>query len=163
MKKINKKVIAKETIEWLKAFVVAIIAVLIITQFLLLAKIDGHSMDPTLRDGEHVITARHFTKIEKNDIIAFNFTNDNGESEFHVKRVIGMPGDKVEQKANQVFVNDELVIEDGMQDDGNVIYELSDSEYFVVGDNYQVSYDSRMHGPIEKDDILGELVVELPF
>lgn len=159
----NKKKIVNELIDWLKAFLVALVAVLIIMQFLLIARIDGHSMDPTLYDGEHVITARHFTKYEKDDIIAFNFVEDNGSEDFHVKRIVGMPGDKVTVDGKQVYVNDQLVIEDGKIDYGKASYQLTDTQYFVVGDNYQVSYDSRMHGPIEEGDILGEVIVRLPF
>ncbi len=157
------KKIFKELIEWLKALVVAAIVVIVISQFVLLAQIDGHSMDPTLDDGQHVITARHFTSIDKDDIIAFNFKMDDGTEEFHVKRVVGSPGDTVEVDGKKVFVNDELVIEDGMVDYGQQTYELTDTQYFVVGDNYEVSYDSRIHGPIEEEDILGEVVIQLPF
>lgn len=159
----NKKKIVNELIEWLKAFLIALVAVLIVMQFFLIAKIDGHSMDPTLHDGEHVITARHFTSIDTNDIIAFDFIMDDGTEEFHVKRVIGSPGDKVTVDGKQVYVNDELVIPDGKVDYGKASYQLTDTQYFVVGDNYEVSYDSRIHGPIEEDSILGEVVVQLPF
>lgn len=155
--------IMRELIEWLKAFLVALVVVLISMQFVLVAKIDGHSMDPTLRDGQHVITMRHFTNLDVDDIIAFNFINDDGSEDFHVKRIIGMPGDKVTVDGRKVLVNDEVVIEDGLVDYGMASYKLTDSQYFVVGDNYKVSYDSRLHGPIEKDDILGEVVVELPI
>ncbi len=159
----DKKKIVNEAIDWLKAFLVALVFVLVLMQFVLIAKIDGHSMDPTLSDGQHVITARHFTKLEKDDIIAFNFVMDDGTEEFHVKRIVGMPGDKVTIDGKQVFVNDELVIPDGEVDYGKASYRLSDTQYFVVGDNYDVSYDSRLHGPIEEADILGEVVIQLPF
>ncbi len=163
----NKKKIVDELIDWLKAFLVALIAVLVIMQFVLIAQIDGRSMDPTLTDGQHVITARHFTKYEKGDIIAFNFTMNAGQAdeyqEFHVKRIIGMPGDKVTVDGRQVYVNDELVIPDGEADYGKASYRLTDTQYFVMGDNYDISLDSRVHGPIEEDDILGEVVLQLPF
>lgn len=159
----NKKKIVSELIDWLKAFLIALILVLVLMQFVLIAKIDGRSMDPTLVDGQHVITARHFTKYEAGDIIAFDFVNDDGSEEFHVKRIIGMPGDKVTVDGKQVYVNDQLAIEDGEVDYGQATYQLTDTQYFVMGDNYDVSYDSRLHGPIEGDDILGEVVLKLPF
>ncbi len=159
----NKKKIVNELIDWLKAALAALVVVLVVMQFFLVAKIDGRSMDPTLKDGQHVITARHFTKYETGDIIAFDFVNPDGSEEFHVKRIIGVPGDKVSVVGKQVFVNDELVIEDGEVDYGTSSYRLTDSQYFMVGDNYDVSYDSRLHGPIEEDDILGEVVIQLPF
>lgn len=163
----NKKKIVSELIDWLKAFLVALIVVLITMQFILVAQIDGRSMEPTLTDGQHVITARHFTSYDRDDIIAFNFTMNPGTAdeyqEFHVKRIIGMPGDKVTVDGKQVYVNDQLVIEDGERDYGKASYKLTDTQYFVMGDNYDVSYDSRMHGPIEEDDILGEVVLQLPF
>ncbi len=159
----NKKKITKELIDWLKAFLVALIFVLVLMQFVLVAQISGNSMDPTLTDGQHVITARHFTKLEQGDIIAFNFVEDDGTEDFHVKRIIGMPGDKVTVDGKQVYVNDELVVEDAEVDYGKASYQLTDSQYFVMGDNYDVSYDSRLHGPIEEDDILGEVIIQLPF
>ncbi len=159
----NKKYVMNEAKEWIKSLGIAIIFVLIISQFLLFAKVDGQSMVPTLEDGQHVITVRHFTTFERGDIIAFNFENADESEEFHVKRIIGIPGDKVELAGTEVYVNDELVIEDGIIDYGSATYNLSDTQYYVVGDNYEVSYDSRIHGPIEEEDILGEIVVELPF
>lgn len=159
----NKKKIVNELIEWLKAFLVALVAALIIMQFVLIAQISGRSMNPTLEDGQHVITARHFTSIDQGDIIAFDFIMNDGTEEFHVKRVVGMPGDTVELDGTKVYVNDEVAIDDGIIDFGQKTYELSDTQYFVVGDNYGNSYDSRDHGPIEEDSILGEVVINLPF
>lgn len=159
----DKKKIVNELIDWFKAFLIALVAVLIITQFVVIAKIDGSSMEPTLHDGDHVITAKHFTSIDEGDIIGFDFIDTDGSESYHVKRIVGMPGDTVEVVNNQVLVNDEVVIEDGIQQYSDTVYDLGDDEYFVVGDNYEVSYDSRMHGPIKGEDILGEIVVELPF
>lgn len=158
-----KKKIYNELLEWLKALVVALVIVVILVQFVVVAKVDGHSMDPTLTEGKHVITMKHFTKLEANDIIAFNFKNLDGSSEFHVKRIIGMPGDEVKIDGKKVYLNGKVVIDDGKVDYGQKTYNLSQTQYFVVGDNYEVSYDSRLHGPIEKDDILGEVVVKLPL
>ncbi len=159
--KSNKVVL--EIIDWLKALLIAFIVVFIINQFVLFAKIDGRSMEPTLHDGDHVITARRFTTYEKNDIIAFNFVDSAGEESFHVKRIVGMPGDNVKVDGKQILVNDEVVIDDGIIDYGTQEYNLSSTQYFVVGDNYEVSYDSRIHGPIEEEAIVGEIIVELPF
>lgn len=158
----NKKKIVNEIIELIKAALIAFVLVIILIQFIIVAKIDGNSMDPTLVNGQHVITARHFTKLEKDDIIAFNFVEEDGSEDFHVKRIIGMPGDKVEVNGKQVFVNDKLVVADGKVDYGKATYKLTDTQYFVMGDNYEVSYDSRLHGPIEEDSIFGEVVLQLP-
>ncbi|WOO86688.1 signal peptidase I [Mollicutes bacterium LVI A0039] len=162
-KKINTTKIVRELIEWLKAFLAALILVLITMQFVLVAKIDGRSMDPYLVDGQHVVTMRRFTELERDDVIAFDFVNEDGTDEFHVKRIIGVPGDKVTMSGEQIYVNDELVIGNTKVDRGDASYELSDTQYFVVGDNYEISLDSRIHGPIEEDTILGEVVIKLPF
>lgn len=159
----DKNKIVRELIEWLKALLAALVFVLILIQFIVIAKIDGRSMDPTLVDGQHVITARRFAKFERDDIIAFYFTKDDGTEEFHVKRVIGIPGDEVRLDGVQVIVNEQVVIEDGKIDYGVQTFNLEDTEFFVVGDNYEVSYDSRMHGPIDEENILGEVVIQLPF
>lgn len=149
--------------EWLLSFLIALIAVLIINQFFVIATIDGRSMQPTYYTGDHVITAKHFTTLDYNDVIGFHFINDLGEEEYHVKRIIGKPGDLVEVNGVQILVNGEVVIEDGIVDYGQQSYQLSDTQYFVVGDNYEVSLDSRKHGPIEESDILGEVILDLPF
>lgn len=159
----NKKKIIDEIVDLLKTALIALIVVLIIMQFVLVAQIDGSSMYPTLVDGEHVITARRFVDYEAGDIVAFNFVEEDGTESFHVKRIVGMPGDTVTVDGTQVFVNDQLAVADGIVDYGQATYELSASQYFMMGDNYQDSYDSRLHGPVEEKQIFGEIIVELPF
>lgn len=159
----NKKKIIDEIVDLLKTALIALIAVLIIMQFILVAQIDGNSMYPTLVDGEHVITARRFVTYDTGDIVAFNFVESDGTESFHVKRIVGKPGDTVKIDGKKVYVNDKLAVEDGKVDYGQETYELSDSQYFMMGDNYQDSYDSRLHGPVEEKQIFGEIVVQLPF
>lgn len=162
-KRFDKNKIVRELIDWLKALLTALVIVLIVIQFLIIGQVDGHSMDPTLSDGQHVITARRFVNYQADDIIAFYFTTPDGTEEFHVKRIVGEPGDTVLVNGREIYVNDQLVIADAKVDYGVATYELSDTEYFVVGDNYERSYDSRMHGPVEQEDFLGKVVLQLPF
>lgn len=147
--------------EWIKAIVIAAAIMFLVTRVFIVAEVSGHSMDPTLFDGEHTITAKH-SRIKKGDIVGFNFETTQG-SEYHVKRIIGMPGDIVKVTGDEVYVNDKEIISNGEQSFPTSTYQLADDEYFVVGDNYSVSYDSRSHGPIHKDDLLGEIIIRLPF
>ncbi len=73
--------------------------------------VDGHSMDPTLEDGEKIIMVKT-TTIERFDIVVASETDDNGTEKLIVKRVIGMPGDTIRYENDILYVNDEEVEEE---------------------------------------------------
>ena len=72
-------------------------------------KVDGHSMDPTLANNERLIVLKT-TSIDRFDIVVARET-ENGQTKDIVKRVIGMPGDKVTYKDDALYINDKLVQE----------------------------------------------------
>ncbi len=159
--KINNKVI-KSILEWVYVIAIAFAVYWLISQFLIFAQISGSSMIPTVEDGDYVIAVRRLYELETDDVIAFEYT-ENGMSEYHIKRVIGLPGDQVKVEDNKVYVNDQLQIEGNYVGYEEGVYNLEEDEYFVVGDNYDNSYDSRSHGPINEEDIIGEVKIKLPF
>lgn len=133
--------------------------------------VSGHSMDPTLHDGQVLFS--EIRDINRGDIVVTYMPEEvidaypqyDGQS--IVKRVIGIPGDIIEIRADHsILVNHETIDEPYLSDEASThTYEskytqynkvvLGDNEYFILGDNRGVSYDSRAFGPIKTDRIVG--------
>ncbi len=121
-------------------------------------QVSGNSMDTTLADKEF-----HFAKlnkeIERNDIIV---ANSEVLDCVIIKRVVGMPGDTIEIKDNVLYINGEAVVENYIKEEmvTNDLgpYTLQENEYFACGDNRNHSTDSRVLGPIFKQDIIGVML-----
>ncbi len=123
------------------------------------------SMEPTLKSGDKVLINRLIYEVKSpsyGDLIVFK-PNGNQNAHYHIKRVVGKPGDTVTIKSGRVFVNGELLNEtvqtESMQDAGLAEegVKLGTDEYFVLGDNRNNSEDSRSAniGNVKKEDILG--------
>lgn len=92
------------------------------------------------------------------------------KDEYYVKRIYGLPGETVQIKGKDIYINDKI-IEDNFakndMDDAGIAEEpvtLAEDEYFVLGDNREVSLDSRDLGPIEKEKIAGHVILRIwPF
>jgi len=91
--------------------------------------------------------------IYKNDIVIFSL-----EERKYCKRVIGEPGDVVEVKQKAIYVNS--VLKYKARNDGLELkkIELNENEYYVIGDNVDNSYDNRVYGPIQKEQIIGKVI-----
>lgn len=142
---------------------VGLILVIIIAFFILMgtSTVDGDSMYPTLHDGDKVIFQRHNSEYRPGDIIAIRM--DSGD--VFVKRVIGVAGDTVNIQNGRVFVNgEEFVTEHALGETnptpGSSVsypYVVQDKEYFVLGDNRDVSDDSRNFGAVHETQIKGTI------
>lgn len=153
-----------ETWEWIKALAIAVIIAVGI-RYLLFSPIvvDGESMMPTLQDRERMIVNKIVYFIgepERGDIIVFHAT----ESKDWIKRVIGLPGDKIEMKNDVLYINDEVVeepylvsskfnISGVLTDDFSEV--VPEDHLFVLGDNRRNSRDSRWIGSIPIEDVVG--------
>ncbi len=145
--------------------VVILICFLIITFVGQRTTVHGTSMYPTLENGDNIWIDKlkyHFTDPKRFDIIVFPYQGDNV---YYIKRVIGLPGEKVYiDDAGNIFINGEKLDEDYgyevIRENGLAAEEitLGDDEYFVLGDNRNVSRDSRSAdvGNIKKADIIGQ-------
>jgi signal peptidase I len=154
--------ITKEALSWGKDILIAIIIALFIRQFVLAhTVIPTGSMIPTIEINDHVLVNKlsyHFTEPKRGDIIVFHEEIDL------IKRVIGLPGEEIDLKDGKVFINGEPLLEDYLNEpmDTNIQgflefpYRIPENSYFVMGDNRNVSQDSRYMGPISKDKIFAK-------
>ena len=125
-------------------------------------RIEGTSMVPNLQNGQYVIVNKIAYWFGNNpgrgDVIVFQ-APDQPEYD-RIKRVIGLPGETVEVKRDgTVYINGEIIEEPYLS--ANVgglsgTWEVPQDEYFVMGDNRGVSYDSRNGGPIPRGNIVGK-------
>ena len=131
-------------------------------------EVTGDSMKPTLQTSEQIIVEKlsmNFGEIESGDIVVFNSPED--PSSLIIKRVIGLPGDKINIRNGKVFVNEEVIeepyLEENTTTDGKRLLptqtiKVPYEQYFVLGDNRVNSTDSRDFGTINEDEIVGKAV-----
>jgi signal peptidase I len=132
--------------------------------------IPSESMVPTLQKYDKLIVDKlsyHFTNPQRGDIVVFSPTeniqkeNPNLKDAF-IKRIIGLPGDKVEVKGERVYVNDrplqEKYIEAAPQYQFGPVT-VPPNSYLVLGDNRNNSYDSHFWGFVPRDNIIGHAIV----
>ena len=153
-------------------YLIIIVVVLLVKKFVVTPVIvSGDSMYSTLHNKDIMILNRLYkTKdIKRYDIIVIKYNNKN-----IIKRVIGLPGDSIECIDNQLYINGEIIKEDYL-DEGTITNDFSLQElfdvdyvpegvYFVLGDNREVSLDSRSIGFIEPKNIEGKATLTIfPF
>lgn len=133
-------------------------------------QIEGTSMENTLYDGDRVLMSRvwsFLSKPSRGDIIVC-IIEDSGQMKNIVKRVIALPNEHIFIKQGNVYINDVLMDEPYADydegDDREYDLVLQENEYFIMGDNRNVSNDSRNMGPITADKIVGKILIRFfPF
>lgn len=140
--------------------VVAAIAVLISSFLLPVLRVTGTSMTPTLTNGT-VVVCKRTTSLKRGDIVAFYYNN-----KVLLKRVIGLPGDYIEIRADgTVLVNNEVIDEPYIdspsygENDLTYPYQVPEDRYFVMGDHRSTSVDSRSKtiGCVSEEEVLGKV------
>ncbi len=135
----------------------------------------GSSMYPTLHNADQIIVekvSRLFSSgLHRGDIVTIDVHEQMENEEVHViKRVIGLPGERVLIQNGKVFIDAKRLSEDYLPEGvlteelpgaGIVEVELGEDEYFVLGDNREHSRDSRQFGPVKRSDILGKLLIRI--
>lgn len=134
------------------------------------------SMQDTLNPNDYIIMYRMAYSGDKEpkrgDIVIFKseLQDENGKNKLLIKRVIGLPGDKITINDGKVYINDkeydESYLKDGYTTGSVNNFKVPKGEYFVMGDNRVVSIDSRYSevGCVKKDAIKGRAVLRLfPF
>lgn len=151
-------------------FVIDVVETLVLSVILFAAinavsariRVDGASMEPTLQSGEFVIVnklAYVFGEPKIGDVIVFHFPVDPEQE--YIKRVIGLPGDRVVIENGRVYVNGQLLEEDYIA--ASPVYsntwDVPPDSLFVLGDNRNNSSDSHSWGPVPMEYVVGKAIL----
>jgi signal peptidase I len=122
-------------------------------------RVDGFSMEPTLHNGEFVIVNKLAYKLgdpQHSDVIVFRYPRDPDQE--YIKRIIGLPGDRIRIINGEVYVNDELIQEPYIAAAPRYQSEwrVPEGSLFVLGDNRNNSSDSHSWGPVPLDYVIGK-------
>ena len=162
----------REKLDWLKevgeSVAISLIIVFLIRAFLFQPFfVKGQSMENSFEDGDYLIvdeiTPRIFS-LRRGEVIVFKPPID--KKSFYIKRIIGLPGERVVVKDGKVkifnrkwrngFVLDESsYLGENVFTSGNIDIQLKKDELFVLGDNRLVSFDSRRWGPLKASNVIG--------
>ncbi len=128
-----------------------VILLLLITIMLLVTKhqiyiVNGHSMEPTLRDHQIVLGNKKVEELKVNDIVVVNIGNNK-----YIKRIVAVNGITVGCSDKSLTING--IVKPKYYCNGTYKIKLTNNEYFVLGDNAKVSKDSRDFGVIKNKDI----------
>src|SRR5580658_5296770 len=148
---------------WLRDLLISAgVSVLIILFLYQPVRVEGTSMLPRLEDHDRLFINKfvyHISSIERGDVVVFHYPRDLEKS--YIKRVIGLPGDKIWIDHGLVWVNgvalDETYVPDRYRDSRSMAeMVIPEDSYFMMGDHRSISSDSREFGPVERDLIYGK-------
>lgn len=161
----------KESISWMRVIFLTVLIVLVSRQFLFEpVAVHGESMMPTFEDDDKVMLVKIYA-IENFDMIVF--TAPNGVN--FIKRVIGIPGDRISMEDDQLYVNGKATAEPYLDNNREKAkqqgltrltedfkeFTVPAESYYVLGDNRLNSMDSRVLGFISQDSVVGEVKIRL--
>ena len=158
----------RDALEWFVYIALSILMAIFINKFIILnANIPTGSMEKTIMTGDKLFVYRLsyvFRKPKRFDIAVFKFPDAPPDHDIlYIKRIIGLPGEKIEIKDGRVYINDsqtplkdDFVKEEPLGDYGP--YYVPEGSYFMLGDNRNNSLDSRFwHNPfVKKKDLIGK-------
>lgn len=165
-KKLNPKVI-KDIFEMIVGGMIAVfLAFVIVFSVGMRTSVIGDSMEPLLCNGQEILMNKVIYRLsspKRGDVIVF-LPNGNQNSHYYVKRVVGLPGETIQIKEGNVYINGTLLEEDEAFDkmtDAGIAQnglDLALDEFFVLGDNRNSSEDSRSGniGAVNRDTIIGK-------
>jgi len=125
----------------------------------------GRSMEPNVHEGDLALFFRGVREYRKDDVVIINRDSDR---DFAIKRIVGVPGDTIDIKSDtkELIINGERqqqseYLEIAYAKEEGITYPLTlgENEYFVIGDNRPVSWDSRNYGRVTVDEIVGRTIV----
>ncbi|MFH1225849.1 MAG: signal peptidase I [bacterium] len=155
-------------LEIIKVVVISL-AIIIPVRFFIIQPfyVKGASMEPNFYDHQYLIINEityRFQGPQRGDIVVFRYPRD--PNQYFIKRIIGLPGEKVEIKDGQVYIyneqhpqgealNEDAYLSISAKTFGDELLQIGPNEYFVLGDNRSSSMDSRNFGPISADYLVG--------
>lgn len=156
-------------LEFIKIAVLAGLTIVLVRYFLFKPfYVKGESMEPSFLDHEYLIIDEityRFNEPARGDVIVFKYPEN--PKEYFLKRIIGLPGERVKITAGQVFVYNtehpegwavnESYIPKDIYTAGEKIVTLGPDQYYVMGDNRANSFDSRRFGPVDRNLIVGRV------
>ncbi|HUX35581.1 MAG TPA: signal peptidase I [Candidatus Paceibacterota bacterium] len=154
-------------LEIIEITAVAFAAVFLIRTYLVQPfLVSGSSMVPNFSDGDYLLVDEltyHFRAPERGEVVVLKYPKN--ESVYFIKRIIGLPGERVVIKNNQItifnqenkngLVLDEKYLPANLGSFGDAEFDVPNDSYFVMGDNRPYSFDSRSWGMLPKTDIVG--------
>lgn len=175
-------------LEMVKVFLLAVVIIIPVRVFLFQPFfVQGSSMEPNFEDGQYLVisefgykqttvdaieklgfTVRPFKEIARQDVAVFRYPKH--PEQYFIKRVIGLPGEAVEIKKGKVIIYNGTHPEGFTLDESAYLspavvtqdmsrVSVGENEYFMMGDNRTQSYDSRSIGPVNKDKIIGRVLM----
>lgn len=159
--------------ELIKIVVISLVIIIPVRYFLIQPfYVKGASMEPNFYDHEYLIIdeiSYRFNEPKRGDIIVFRYPRN--PQEYFIKRLIGLPGESIKIDKGKVtifneanpdgFILDEPYLDEETKTYGisEEIVEMTEEEYFVLGDNRNSSKDSRSFGPVNKSYITGRVLL----
>ena len=155
----------KKYIKELLPYILIVLVVLMVKLFVVAPiRVNGPSMENTLYNGDIMILdefSYRFNSIKRFDIVVVKY-----EDEYLIKRVIGLPGERIEYKNNKLYINGKFIKEKFLDEDTEDFKSITvpSNQYFVLGDNRDNSTDSRIIGFIPRKNIKGKTnLILYPF
>lgn len=155
----------KELISWIKTILVAVVLAVVLTQVVIVnATVPTGSMQNTIQINDRIVAYRLSylaSDPQRGDIVVFRYPDD--EKQLFVKRIIGLPGDKIEGRGGKVYINgvplEETYLK-GVSTEPFSAREVPEGHYFMMGDNRSDSWDSRYwkNTFVAQEKILGKVI-----
>jgi signal peptidase I len=129
--------------------------------------VKGSAMEPTYKDGDYLLINKLSKKYQRGDIVIFRYPQN--PKEFFIKRIIALPGEKIQLKNGLVYLYNQQnpagyqLNEPYLQSNTKTfgldekVIELGDNEYYMLGDNRSASKDSRSFGPVKESYFIGKV------
>lgn len=176
--------VLRSVISWIVPIFVALLLVLLVRTYLFeVVKVAGDSMEPNLVNNERMVVVKPL-KLKRLSVIVFDAYGEDpsaAKNTNYVKRVIGLPGDKVVSQNGNLYINNHKLKQSfingyerttgtgnwtlsSLAQKGNWTYKgnrVPQGHYFVLGDHRSVSEDGRAWGYVSQDKVMG--VVKIPF